>query len=551
MDLILSSIEILARWDVMLALLAGSVGGVLIGAIPGVGPAVAIAILLPATFSMDPIVGLTVLLGIYGSSMYGGSIPAILINTPGTAVNALTTYDGYPMTTRGEARRALSLAYSASFFGGIFSVICLILFAPTLAKIAPMFGSREIFMAALLGLLLVVVAHRGQALIAAALACFGIFLNTVGLEPVKYTKRFTFDQSWLSGGVNLIVVVLGLFALSQAFFLLQGDDEKVRMTKLRGGLFQGLRELARHPRVAGVSGTFGVLMGMIPGVGEFTAQFLSYTYAQKSSKRPQDFGHGSSEGLIAAETANNAVPAAAMVPLLALGIPGEALTAMMLSVFYVHNVVPGPQLFQNDMDFVVALYLALLLLNVLVLVFLLFATNQLIKVVKIPNRFLGAAILVLSFVGVYSLRNSFTDCLIAACFGIFGFVLKRLSIPAVPIILGMVLGGIMEVKLRAGMARVKSFPDFFMDGRGDDASLRPIAVILFIMIIGVLLIHFRRVWLDRKELKEAKWSTKHASTNFGMHLSRRKDYLLRERGRKVREKHLKYNPRSTDKRSPR
>lgn len=539
MDLILSSIEILARWDVFLALLAGSVGGVLIGAIPGVGPAVAIAILLPATFSMDPIVGLTVLLGIYGSSMYGGSIPAILINTPGTAVNALTTYDGYPMTTRGEARRALSLAYSASFFGGIFSVICLILFAPILAKIAPMFGSREIFLAALLGLILVVVAHRGQALIAAALACFGIFLNTVGLEPVKYTKRFTFDQSWLSSGVNLIVVVLGLFALSQAFYLLQGDDEKVRMTKLRGGLFQGLRELARHPRVAGVSGTFGVLMGMIPGVGEFTAQFLSYTYAQKSSKRPQDFGHGSSEGLIAAETANNAVPAAAMVPLLALGIPGEALTAMMLSVFYVHNVVPGPQLFQNDMDFVVALYLALLLLNVLVLVFLLFATNHLIKVVKIPNRFLGACILVLSFVGVYSLRNSFTDCLIAACFGIFGFVLKRLSIPAVPIILGMVLGGIMEVKLRAGMARVKT-PFDFID--------RPIAMILFIMIVGVLIIHFRRVWLDRKELKEAKWSTKHASTNFGMHLSRRKDYLLRERGRKVREKHLKYNPRSTDKR---
>ncbi|WP_299348237.1 tripartite tricarboxylate transporter permease [uncultured Shimia sp.] len=548
MDLIFSSIEILARWDVLLALLAGSIGGVLIGAIPGVGPAVAIAILLPATFSMDPIVGLTVLLGIYGSSMYGGSIPAILINTPGTAVNALTTYDGYPMTTRGEARRALSLAYSASFFGGIFSVVCLILFAPILAKIAPMFGSREIFLAALLGLILVVVAHRGQALIAAALACFGIFLNTVGLEPVKYTKRFTFDQSWLSGGVNLIVVVLGLFALSQAFYLLTGEDEKVRMTKLRGGLFQGLRELARHPRVAGVSGTFGVLMGMIPGVGEFTAQFLSYTYAQKTSKRPQDFGHGSSEGLIAAETANNAVPAAAMVPLLALGIPGEALTAMMLSVFYVHNVVPGPQLFQNDMDFVVALYLALLLLNILVLVFLLFATNQLIKVVKIPNRFLGAAILVLSFVGVYSLRNSFTDCLIAACFGIFGFVLKRLSIPAVPIILGMVLGGIMEVKLRAGMARVKSFPDFFIDGRGDTNSIRPIAVILFIMIIGVLLIHFRRVWLDRKELKEAKWSTKHASTNFGMHLSRRKDYLLRERGRKVRGKHLTYNPRSTGKR---
>ncbi len=542
MELLLAGFEILARWDVILALLVGSIGGVMIGAIPGVGPAVAIAILLPATFSMDPIVGLTVLLGIYGSSMYGGSIPAILINTPGTAVNALTTYDGFPMTARGEARRALSLAYSASFFGGVFSVICLILFAPVLAKIAPMFGSREIFLAALLGIVLVVIAHRGQSLIAAALASFGIFLSTVGLEPVKYSKRYTFDQSWLSSGVDLIVVVLGLFAISQAIYLLRGEDEKIRLTKLRGGMFQGLRELARHPRVAGAAGSLGVVMGMIPGVGEFTAQFLSYTYAQKSSERPDDFGHGSSEGLIASETANNSVPAAAMVPLLALGIPGEALTAMMLSVFYVHNVVPGPQLFQNQMDFVVALYLALLILNVLVLIFLLFATTQLIKVVKIPNRFLGAAILTLSFVGVYSLRNSFTDCLLAAAFGIFGFVLKRLSLPAVPIVLGMVLGGIMEVKLRAGMARVKE-PLDFID--------RPIALILFLMILGVLIIHFRFVWRERKSLKEAKWQAKHRSTNFGAQMSRRRNYLSTERGKKLRAKRSKYSPRSTEKPSRR
>ncbi|MDQ2095872.1 tripartite tricarboxylate transporter permease [Rhodalgimonas zhirmunskyi] len=540
MDTLLAAFSILDRWDVFLALLVGSIGGVLIGAIPGVGPAVAIAILLPATFSMDPIVGLTVLLGIYGSSMYGGSIPAILINTPGTAVNALTTYDGFPMTTRGEARRALSLAYSSSFFGGIFSVICLVLFAPVLAKVAPMFGSREIFLAALLGIILVVVAHRGQSLIAAALACFGILLNTVGLEPVKYSKRYTFEQSWLSSGVDLIVVVLGLFALSQAFYLLQGEDEKIRTTKLRGGLFQGLRELGRHPRVAGVSASFGVVMGMIPGVGEFTAQFLSYTYARRTSKRPEDFGNGSSEGLIAAETANNAVPAAAMVPLLALGIPGEALTAMMLSVFYVHNVVPGPQLFQNDMPFVVALYLALLILNVLVLIFLLFATNGLIKVVKIPNRFLGVGILTLSFVGVYSLRNSFTDCLIAACFGIFGFVLKRLSLPAVPIVLGMVLGGIMEVKLRAGMARVKQ-PWDFID--------RPIAFILFVMILGVLALHIRYVLLERRAAKEEEWSAKKTSTGFGMQMFRRRSFLSEERGKRVREKRSKYSPRSTGPRS--
>ncbi|MHA6268191.1 tripartite tricarboxylate transporter permease [Aliiroseovarius sp. CAU 1755] len=534
-----ASSNYLARWDVVLALLVGSVGGVIIGAIPGVGPAVAIAILLPATFSMDPIVGLTVLLGIYGSSMYGGSIPAILINTPGTAVNALTTYDGFPMTTRGEARRALSLAYSSSFFGGVFSVMCLIFFAPVLAKVAPMFGSREIFLAALLGIILVVTAHRKHTLIAAAMACFGIWLNTIGLHSASYSKRYTFDQSWLSGGVNLIVVVLGLFALSQAFTLLHGDDEKVRLTKLKGSFFQGFRELARHPRIAGVSGGFGVIMGMIPGVGEFTAQFMSYTYAQKSSKRPEDFGHGSSEGLIAAETANNAVPAAAMVPLLALGIPGEALTAMMLSVFYVHNVIPGPQLFQNEMDFVVALYLALLILNVLVVIFLLVATNQLIKVVKIPNRFLGVCILILSFVGVYSLRNSFTDCILAAAFGIFGFIMKRMQLPVVPIVLGMVLGGIMEVKLRSAMARVKT-PLDFID--------RPIAAILFTMIILVLILHFRRVWLDHKERKTDEWQTSHASTSFAAILSRRRTFILTERGKKVRGKRKTFSRRLTDRR---
>lgn len=489
MELLGSALLILARWDVVAALLVGSIGGVIIGAIPGVGAAVAIAILLPATFSLDPIVGLSALLGIYGSSMYGGAIPAILINTPGTAVNALTTYEGTPMTKRGEARRALSLAYSASFFGGVFSVVALILLSPVLAWIAPMFGSREIFLAALLGIILVVLAHRGQILVAGMLAGFGIWLNTIGLEPIQYSQRYTFGQSWLSGGVDLIVVVLGLFALSQAFVLLIEPDKRSRAEPITGGLLAGFKELAVYKRVASASASFGVLMGMIPGVGEFTAQFMSYTYASKSSKTPEQFGNGSPEGLIASETANNAVPAAAMIPLLALGIPGEALTAMMLSVFYVHNVVPGPGLFQNQMDFVVALYLALLILNVLVVVFLLFSTNILLKVIEIPTRFIGIAVLTLSFVGVYSLRNSAIDCAIAAGFGVFGFILKRLNLPIVPIILGMVLGGIMEAKLRTSMMRVKT-PFDFID--------RPIAFVLFLIIVLVLANHVWGMWRARR-----------------------------------------------------
>ncbi len=527
MDVLFSGVDILMRWDVLVALLVGSIGGVIIGAIPGVGAAVAIAILLPATFSLDPIVGLTILLGIYGSSMYGGAIPAILINTPGTAVNALTTYDGYPMTKRGEARRALSLAYSASFFGGIFSVVCLILLSPVLAWVAPMFGSREIFLAALLGIILVITAHRGQVLAAGLMASFGIFIMTIGLEPIKYSRRFTFDQSWLAGGIDLIVVVLGLFAISQAIVLLVDRDESPEAAPVKGGLFQGLKELFKHKRIATVSSSFGVLMGMIPGVGEFTAQFMSYTYAQRTSKTPDAFGKGSPEGLIASEAANNAVPGAAMIPLLALGIPGEALTAMMLSVFYVHGVIPGPNLFANQMDFVVALYISLLILNILVMVFLLFSTNWLLQIIRIPTRFLGVMILILSFVGVYSIRNSATDCLIAACFGVLGFVLKRLNLPIVPIILGMVLGDIMQTKLRTSMARVKT-PWDFID--------RPIAFILFMIILLVLTLHVRTIWKSYRQRKEAECLTNSDSTSYGQRMYQRRNSSLKARGTKDREK---------------
>lgn len=485
METLYSSLEMISHIDVILALLIGSLGGVIIGAIPGVGPAIAIAILLPATFSMEPIVGLTLLLGIYGSSMFGGAIPAILCNTPGSAVNALTTYDGYPMTKRGEASRALALAYGASFLGGVLSVIALILFSPILADIAPLFGSREIFLACLLGMVLVIITHTGQHIAAGFLLCLGIFLGTIGLEPIQYTQRFTFGQPWLASGVNLIVVVLGLFALSQAFILLVNGDENMPEPEIKGSLFTPLKEVFKMPKVFLPASSFGVVMGIIPGVGEFLAQFFSYNLAQKISKKPEEFGKGSPEGIVASEASNNAVPGAALIPLLALGVPGEALTAMMLTVFYVHNVVPGPQLFVEQFDFVLSLYICLLILNVLALVFLMGASKWLLKVVVIPNRFLGMLILLLSFVGVYSLRNSLTDCMIAVVFGLFGFILKRLSLPIVPIILGMVLGGIMEVKLRTSLPRIDSLIDFIN---------RPVAAVLFALIVFSLVMFVYSLW---------------------------------------------------------
>lgn len=482
MDLLLDAAAQLLRLEVLIALFAGAVGGVLIGAIPGVGPAVAIAILLPATFGFEPLVGLVLLLGIYGSSMFGGALPAILINVPGTAVNALTLLDGHPLAQRGEARRALSLACSASFIGGVFSVLCLMAFAPVLAVVAPLFGSRDIFMAALLGAVCVVVAHRKRTMAAAAMLCLGIFIHTIGFEPVRFSTRFTFDQDWLNRGFGLIVVVLGLFAIGQAYTLLLSTDRPSTPLAMGRGRLHGLGETLRHWRTAISSSTYGVVMGIIPGVGEFTAQFFAYGHAQRRSKHPEQFGHGAPEGLIAAESANNAVPAAAMVPLLALGIPGEALTAMMLSVFYVHGVIPGPALFQSQPEFLYSLGLALLGANIVALGMLISGAPLVAQVTRIPERGLGVAVLALALVGVYSLRNSLVDCIVAAAFGVLGYILRRIDWPIVPIILGMVLGRIMEEKLRAAMARVESPLDFVS---------RPISAIIFALILYVLFAHFR------------------------------------------------------------
>jgi putative tricarboxylic transport membrane protein len=495
MDTFLSSFALIARWDVIGALLIGSIGGVIVGAMPGVGAAVAIAIALPATFSMDPLVGLTLLLGIYGSSAYGSAIPAILINTPGTPVSALTTYDGYPMTKRGEAKRALNLAYGSSFFGAIFAIIALVLLAPVLAKVAPMFGAREIFLAALLGITLVIITHRGQVLPAAILACLGVFLQTIGIEANAYTQRFTFGQPWLQSGVDLIVVVLGLFAIGQALVLLMSEDKKVDYPNVsKIGLWEQVREMWIFRRVVSVASGFGVMCGMIPGVGEFMAQFLAYSYAQRTSKTPELFGKGNPEGVVVSEAANNAVPPAAMIPLLALGIPGEELTAMMLAVFYVHNVIPGPRLFAEQLDFVYALYICLFLLNILVVIFLYFATRPLLLVMRIPNRFLGMLILTFSLIGIYTLRNSLTDVAIASAFGFFGFILKRLDLPTSPIILGIVLGKLMEDRFRTAMARVHS-PWEFIE--------RPIAFVLFCMIVLAIVMQVRTVLRRRKDKMKA------------------------------------------------
>ncbi len=488
MDALLAGLIDLLDPQVLMALVIGSLGGLFIGAVPGIGPAIAIAILLPATVFLPDLVSLVLLLGVYGSSMYGGAIPAILINTPGTPVNALTTYDGYAMTKRGEAPRALSLAYSASFFGASFSIlvalVSLILFGPYLKDLGALFGQRDIFMAALLGAVLLILAHRQNMVLAALLFGVGFLIAMVGRQSTRGVSRYTFGFEELASGFNLIVVIVGIFAVSQALNLMTGKDSAAPSASVKqGGLFRGLFELLRFPRVATLSAMYGTIMGIIPGVGEFVAQFFSYATARGLSKNPAMFGNGAPDGLIASETSNNAVPSAAMIPLLALGVPGEALTAMMMVVFFDAGVKPGPDIFENHPSFLFSLFIALLIINVLVVAALMFSSNFIAKIVHIPNRFLGAFILILAFVGVFSIRNNIFDCVIAACFGFFGFILRRLDWPLVPLVLGMVLGAIMIEKLTAGASRVKTWWNLV-----DRPVSGTLAVVIVALIIGSIIL---------------------------------------------------------------
>ncbi|BCL73482.1 C4-dicarboxylate ABC transporter permease [Vibrio nigripulchritudo] len=438
--------------SVITAILLGALIGVTIGSIPGLEPAGVMAILLPISFSMEPLAGVSLLVGVYGGAWYGGAIPAILMNTPGTPVAVLTTYDGYPMTKRGEGKKALSIAYSASFVGGLVSIMSLVFLAPVLSQIAANFGSAEFAMLALLGMVFVVLAHRNQVLDAAMMLGLGIFFGSIGVDRSYNTLTYTFGQEWLLGGIPLVPAVIGLFAMSQAFVLLSQKGGDSKATKLEGeGYFSGLITLAKHKVTVARSAILGVVMGLLPGVGEFGSQFFSYTLAQKFSKTPEKFGDGAEEGLIASETSNNAVTASVMIPLLAFGIPADALMAMLLAVFMVHNYIPGPTLFVERPEFISGLYLSLLLINIVVFVYLTFATKWIVNLTRIRGRFIGAFILVLGFIGSYSQNYQFSDAMIALGFAGLGYVLRKKNIPAVPIVLGLVLGPVFLVRMRQAL----------------------------------------------------------------------------------------------------
>ena len=453
MDAIILGFQEIAQWQVILALVLGALAGILVGAIPGMEPAGAMAIALPFTLTMDPLPGVILLLGCYGGAWYGGAIPAILIRVPGTPVNVLTTYDGHPMAKRGQPMRALSLAYSSSFIGGIISIMALIFLAPVMAGFAEKFGPPEYASVMLLASISVILAHHQHISAAIVMFSLGMFLGTIGFEQPFNTQRFTFEQTWLLGGVPMVPVVIGLFAMSQAFVLMetkttprQGGDLETT------GRFRGLFEVFKFPRTVARSSGIGVVMGLLPGVGEFGAQFLSYSLARRFSKKPDEFGKGSPEGLVASEVSINACTSTVLVPLLSLGIPADPLMAMLLAVFMIHNIIPGPQLFAEHPDFIAGLYISLFILNIFVMAFLLFATKHVVKLSRITPRAIGASIMVLALIGSYTQNFRLTDALITVGFAVVGRFMIRNGLPAFPLVVGLVLGPMLETRIKQALS---------------------------------------------------------------------------------------------------
>ena len=494
MDFFYIGLAQLGRLDVVLAMVFGAIIGVIVGAIPGAGAAVTIAILLPTTFSMDPLVGITLLLGVYCGSAYGCAIPSVLINVPGSPVAVLTAQEAYPMTLRGEGRRAMSLAYSSSFVGGVIAVCAMIFLTEPLARFASRFGSAEFSMVALFSLVLVIVGNVGQRVETTAALTFGMFLATVGVERAFNTQRFTFDQTYFMSGMPLVPVVIGLFAMNQAIVQLTDKNDKLPNHNLEGRFFDGFFEIFKYPITLFGSSFFGVLCGILPGVGEFMAQQVSYTVAKRFAKTRDMFGKGSPEGIIVYEATNNAVPPAAFIPMLALGIPGEELTAMMLAVFLVHNVIPGPQLFIDRPEFVAGLYTTLLLMNVVIIVFLMVATKWIARIATVNKRFVGTIILTLSLVGTYVASYRLSDPIIALFFGFLGYILRRHKWPVTPILLGLVMGPIVEGRFRQALGTANGDFTVFVQ--------RPISATM--VAATVLLVGFA-IWQasQRKSLPEA------------------------------------------------
>lgn len=451
MDIIIIGSQALLDPVNIFFILGGVFVGIWIGALPGLGPVTATAVILPFTLYMEPLPALLLLASIYSASAYAGSVSSILLNVPGEATSAATCFDGHPMARQGRAKEALGLSLMASFIGAIVGVLVLAYGSGPVLQFALRFSPAEYFALAILGLVAISTAGTGNLYKGLAMCGIGVGISFIGVDSVIGVPRYTFDLIYLQRGFNMIAVMIGLFAVSEVIGMMVQRGRIAEGGILKGNLWQGIRAVFHYPKTLLMSLGLGTVIGAIPGVGGTTANFVCYNVAQRMSRTPEEFGKGAPEGIIAPESSNNACVSASLIPALTLGIPGGATSAILLVALMIHGIRPGTMLFTTDPGLVYGFFVGLFFAAITFFVMGAAMTNWFARITTIRNEILAPILLVTSLIGVYAYQQSNMDVFIAIVFGVFGYFLKKYSFPVVGIVMGLVLGDLAEVSFHQAL----------------------------------------------------------------------------------------------------
>lgn len=490
-SLLLAGFATIASPQVFPFLIIGSVLGIVVGAIPGLTATMAIALLIPFTFAMNPISGIVMLLAIYAGGIYGGGIASILIRTPGTPAAAATVLDGYPMAQRGEGGRAIGIATISSGIGGLFSACALTLFAPLLAGVALRFSAPEYFALAVFGLTVTMTLAAESPLRGFVAVLIGLFVGMIGTDPIGGFPRFTFGYAELSGGLNFVAVMIGLFSLSEAFRQIEQMGTLPPVPAAVRNVLPKLKEILSFWKIYIRSCVLGLVVGVAPGIGAETSSFLSYAETKRSDPDPSRFGKGAPEGVAAAQSAENGSTGGDLLPMLTLGVPGDAATAVLMGALTIHNLQPGPMLFLERPDLVHQIFAGMICANIAFVILGLAGARLFALVVQIDRRVLVPIVCLLSLVGAYAIDNNPFDVWVTLAFGVLGWGMQRFGFPVSPLVLAVILGGMMESNLRRTLVMGHGNPSLFLE--------RPIALGILALAVVVFIGVLRRMRQARRD----------------------------------------------------
>lgn len=473
--------------------------GTLVGVLPGLGSAATIALLLPLTYTMSPTSAIIMLAGIWYGSMYGGSTTSILLRVPGESASVMTCIDGFEMARRGRAGAALGIAAIGSFIAGTLGLLGLILLAPPLADFALDFGPPEYFALTVLGLTLVSYLGSGTVPKALAMAALGLLLGTVGLDPVRSHERFTFGMLTIQGGIDMVPMVMGLFGMSQVLHLVQTKSAPVESVAKFAGLRSLLPNRSEWRDATGAiarGSVVGFLVGLLPGAGGTISTYVAYALEKRRSPHRERFGKGAIEGVAAPEAANNAATGSGFIPLLTLGLPANVVMALMLGAFMLHGITPGPMLLIQKPDMFWGVVTSMFIGNVMLLVLNLPLIGVFVKLARMPTVYLVPVIVVACLVGAYSVNNNPVDILIMLGFGVFGFYAERFHFSLAPLVLGFVLGPLMETSLRQSL--------IISEGSFNIFAIRPISGALLGLAVLMMVLPVLRRFMAQRAVRPAE-----------------------------------------------